>query len=218
MFDAMPFDAATLLAYSAACVLLIAAPGPGQALIIARTLCGGTRDGVLTAFGLQIGTLVHTIAAALGLSAILATSATAFSVVKYAGAAYLVILGVMALRRAGSAPAAASPPVAKRGPSDRRLVVHAAVTGILNPKVTLFFLAFLPQFVHPERGLVLIQFLALGLILAVLGAIGDSTVAYAAGHARDRFLTNTRFMAWRERITGSMFIALGLRLAFVERR
>lgn len=219
MLDLMPFDVATLVAYSAACVLLIAAPGPGQALIIARTLSGGTRDGVLTAFGLQIGTLVHTIAAALGLSAILATSATAFSVVKYAGAVYLVALGVLALRRAGTTIAtAASIPVDGRAPSDRRLVAHATVTGILNPKVALFFLAFLPQFVHPERGLVLVQFVTLGLILAVLGVIGDSAVAYAAGHARERFLTNARFMAWRERIMGSMFIALGLRLAFAERR
>lgn len=148
MLDAIPFDLTTVLAYSAACVLLIAAPGPGQALIIARTLSGGTRDGVLTAVGLQLGTLVHTVAAALGLSAILATSATAFAVVKYAGAAYLVVLGV---------------------------------------------------------------------ILAVLGVIGDSAVAYAAGHARERFLTNPRFMTWRERVTGSMLIALGLRLAFIER-
>jgi threonine/homoserine/homoserine lactone efflux protein len=213
----MLFEFPTLVAYVAACVLLIIAPGPGQALIVARTLAGGTRDGVVTALGLQIGTLVHTVAAALGLSAILATSATAFSIVKYAGALYLVVLGVMALRRATARLPVSTPPIIERGASDRRLLTHAIVTGILNPKVALFFLAFLPQFVHPERGMVLVQFLTLGLILALLGSIGDSAVAYAAGHARERFLTNTRLMAWREGVMGSMFIALGLRLAFIQR-
>jgi threonine/homoserine/homoserine lactone efflux protein len=212
-----PFDFPTLLAYSAASALLVAAPGPGQALIIARTLSGGTRAGVLTALGLQLGTLVHTAAAALGLSAILATSATAFSVVKYVGAAYLIVLGILMLR-ASRKPHSAVAKAAPVAADNRRLVMHAAITGVLNPKVALFFLAFLPQFVHPERGLVLMQFFTLGLILAVISIIGDSAVAYAAGHARDRLLTNSRFMAWRERATGLVLIALGLRLAFVARR
>src|SRR5687767_7473799 len=210
-----PFDAATLLAYCAACVLLIASPGPGQALIIARTLEGGVRPGVLTAVGLQIGTLVHTLAAALGLSAILATSATAFTVVKYAGAAYLIVLGILTLRAAGkSDPTAPTEPV--RVP-DGRIVMHAAITGILNPKVALFFLAFLPQFVHPERGYVLLQFLALGVILSLIGVAGDSLVAVIVGRVSGRLLANRRFAMWRERLTGIVLIAIALPLAFAAR-
>ena len=217
MLSLPPFDAATLIAYCAACALLIISPGPGQALIIARAVEGGARAGVLTAIGLQIGTLVHTVAAALGLSAILATSAAAFTVVKYAGAAYLIVLGILTLRRAGrGSPAAAAEPAPPR--DRRRLVLHAAITGILNPKVALFFLAFLPQFVHPERGMVLLQFLTLGLILSLIGVIGDSLVAFATGRLSGRLLANKRLAAWRERTTGFVLIAIGLRLAFVARR
>lgn len=226
----MPFDAATLITYCAACVLLIISPGPGQALIIARTVEGGTRAGVTTAVGLQIGTLVHTLAAALGLSAILATSATAFTVVKYAGAVYLIVLGVLTLRKAGRAPATGGAPPQARAPEeessgarvnpatrDKRLLLHATITGILNPKVALFFLAFLPQFVHPERGMVLLQFATLGVILSILGVIGDSLVAVAAGHLSGRMLSNQRLAAWRERVTGAVLVAIGLRLAFIAR-
>ncbi len=230
----MPFDAATLVAYCFACILLIASPGPGQALVIARTVESDARAGITTAVGLQIGTLVHTVAAALGLSAILATSATAFTVVKYVGAAYLIVLGILTLRAAQRTAAresasAASAPTSASGatstsvstsasaPRDRRLLMHAVVTGILNPKVALFFLAFLPQFVHPERGMVLVQFLALGAILSILGVIGDSLVALAAGRLSGRLLANPRLAAWRERATAIVLIAIGLRLAFVAR-
>lgn len=100
----------------------------------------------------------------------------------------------------------------------RRLVVHAAMTGILNPKVAVFFLAFLPQFVAPERGAVLLQFLTLGLILATIGFLFDFSVAWIAGRARARLATSARFTAWRERITGTVLVALGLRLALPDRR
>jgi threonine/homoserine/homoserine lactone efflux protein len=101
--------------------------------------------------------------------------------------------------------------------SRRRLVLHAAVTGTLNPKVALFFLAFLPQFVDPARGHVLLQFLVLGLGLATLGFVWDSALAAAAARARGRLLESRRFRAWRDRITGTVLIALGLRLAIAER-
>ncbi|MGH7718613.1 MAG: LysE family translocator [Gemmatimonadaceae bacterium] len=212
------FDGGTLLAYCLAATALVLAPGPGQALVIARSIEGGTRSGILTSLGLEIGTLVHTLAAALGLSAVLASSATAFTVVKYAGAAYLVVLGLLAFRQARRSTGAvvAAPPMNAHAGS--RLVLHAAVTGALNPKVAVFFLAFLPQFVKPERGAVLAQFVALGLILAVLGFAFDSLVAATAGRARARLLASARFAAWRERLTGAVLIALGLRLALGERR
>jgi len=210
------FDASTLATYLAASIALVAAPGPGQALVIARTLQGGARAGVLTAAGLEIGTAVHVFAAAFGLSVVLAHSATAFTVVKMVGAAYLVWLGVKAWRDAkdAAALAVASPETV----ADRRLLAHAAVTGLLNPKVALFFLAFLPQLVHAERGAVLLQFIVLGSLFAVVGLVGDSAVAVAAGRVRRRIAASPRFAAWRERITGSVLIALGLRLALIEQK
>ena len=210
------FDAATFGTYLAAAAALVAAPGPGQALVMARSLQGGARAGVLTAVGLNVGTVGHTVAAALGLSALLVASATAFTVVKLAGAVYLLVLGTRMIAgtfRPRTAivqerSAAESPPA----PSSR-LLVHGVITGLLNPKVALFFLAFLPQFVHPERGAVFLQFAVLGLALATLGVVGDSTVALVAARTGRRVATSR----WRERITGGVLVALGVRLALVRR-
>lgn len=156
-------------------------------------------------------------AAALGLSAILATSATAYTVVKWVGAVYLIILGIGALRRAGrsagSDPAGHAPAL-----EGGRLVTHAAISGLLNPKVAVFFLAFLPQFVRPERGRLVLQFISLGLGLALLGVLGDSIIAILAGRACDRFLAQPGLTAWRERVTGAVLVALGLRLAVADSR
>jgi threonine/homoserine/homoserine lactone efflux protein len=211
----MLFEISTLLTFVLAALALIVSPGPGQALVIARTLSGGLRAGVMTAAGLQIGTLGHTVAAALGLSALLAASATAYSVVKYVGAAYLVVLGVLTLMKTRGKPQQA-PAV----PADvsGRLVLHAAITGLLNPKVAVFFVAFLPQFVHPERGQVLLQFVCLGVLLATLGVIGDSLVAWITHRASHRLVQGSRLALWRERITGTVLIGLGLRLALPDRR
>ncbi len=214
----LPVDLAVLLAYALAALALVIAPGPGQALVLTRTVESGARGGLLTSLGLEIGTLVHTLAAALGLSAILATSATAYAVVKSAGALYLMVLGTLMLWRAqASAHAgavAAHPAVA----SGSRLVLHAAITGVLNPKVAVFFFAFLPQFVRPERGAVLAQFLVLGLVLSVLGFIFDSLLAVIAGRARTMLTSSPLFGAWRERVTGAVLVGLGLKLALPDRR
>lgn len=207
------FEPATLGTYLLAAVALVVAPGPGQALVLARTLQGGTRHGVLTALGLELGTLVHTFAAALGLSAILATSAAAFAVVKWLGAGYLVWLGIGAIRAAGEGRAVeASPPA-----PTHHVLLRAAITGLLNPKVALFFLAFLPQFVTPARGHVFLQFVILGLVFALLGLAGDSLLAVLAGRARTRLVGATALARWRERVTGTVLIGLGLRLALVRR-
>jgi threonine/homoserine/homoserine lactone efflux protein len=201
-----------------ASIALVIAPGPGQALVLARTVEGGSRAGILTAVGLEIGTLVHTFAAALGLSAILATSATVFMMVKYTGAAYLVALGCLAILQSRRSRISAGPPPHAEPVSRRRLVLHAAVTGVLNPKVALLFLAFLPQFVDPSRGAVLLQFMALGILLASLGLAFDTTLSVLAGRAQNRLIGSMGLAAWRQRVTGGVMIALGLRLAFAERR
>jgi threonine/homoserine/homoserine lactone efflux protein len=208
------FDTPTLLTFGLASAALVAAPGPGQALVLTRTLQGGARAGVLTACGLEVGTAVHTLAAALGLSAVLARSAMAFTVVKYFGASYLVLLGLLALR--ASAPARGASDRAPQPPPPAHLLAHAAVTGVLNPKVALFFLAFLPQFVNPSRGRAFLQFVLLGLGFTLLGLIGDSLVAVIAGGAQRRLLADRRWARWRERLTGTILVALGLRLALVR--
>ena len=159
------FDAATFGTYLAAAAALVATPGPGQALVMARTLQGGVRAGLLTSVGLNVGTVVHTVAAALGLSALLLASATAFTVVKLVGAVYLVVLGAGMIARTFErrALAAADQPSPGSSPlPGPRLFAHGMVTGVLNPKVALFFLAFLPQFVRPERGGVFVQFAVWG--------------------------------------------------------
>jgi threonine/homoserine/homoserine lactone efflux protein len=194
------FDPSTLMTFGLATTAVVAAPGPGQALVLTRTLQGGTRSGLLTAFGLEIGTAFHTLAAALGLSAILATSASAFAVVKYLGAAYLILLGLRALR-ANSASGPGTEPATSIPVG--HLLAHATITGILNPKVAVFFLAFLPQFVDPARGHAFLQFILLGLAFAGLGLLGDGLLALVAGRARGRLLAGSKWAQWRERITGT---------------
>lgn len=212
------FDTATLLAYLAAATILVLIPGPGTAWIIAQAVAGGTRRGVQAGFGLETATLIHALAAGMGLSALLATSALAFEVLKYAGAAYLVWLGIKAWRDkggiardndSGSNPATMPIP----GPVYWRSVM----TGVLNPKVAVFFLAFLPQFVHPERGLVWLQFLVLGVLLSMIGFTNSCALAFAVGRF-DRSLSGSpRVARWRQRLIGTVFVGLGLRLALQQR-
>ncbi len=210
------FDAATFGTYLAAAAALIVAPGPNQALVVARTLQGGLRAGLFTSVGLNLGTVGHTAAAALGLSALLLASATAFTVVKLVGAVYLFLLGARMLAGAfggRTVPAPARGQVAVPAIPSSRLLAHGVLTGLLNPKVAIFFIAFLPQFVRPERGTVVLQFAVLGLVLVTLGVLGDSLVAVLAARTGRKLAAGV----WRERITGGVLVALGIRLAFVRR-
>jgi threonine/homoserine/homoserine lactone efflux protein len=215
------FDTATLTAYLIAAAVLVFIPGPGTAWIIAQSAAGGTARGVQAAFGLETATLIHALAAGLGLSALLATSALAFEVLKYAGAAYLIWLGIKAWRSAPAPVDATAEPVAEALPaatarvSARHVYLRSVVTGVLNPKVALFFLAFLPQFVHPERGMVWLQFLVLGALLSMIGMLNSLMLSFAVGRFGRRFATGGG--RWKERLTGSVFIALGLRLAVQQR-
>ena len=203
------FDLPTLLSYLAAATVLVLLPGPGTAWIVAQSAAGGTRRGVQAGFGLETATLLHALAAGLGLSAVLATSALAFELLKYAGAIYLIWLGIRAWR---GAPAAAgiAPAV-----SARNVYLRSVMTGVLNPKVALFFLAFLPQFVHPERGLVWLQFLLLGVVLSVIGMSNSLILSFAIGRLGRRVRQGTS--RWQQRLTGTVFIGLGLRVAAQQR-
>ncbi|MCL1635200.1 LysE family translocator [Luteimonas sp. SX5] len=204
------FDLPTLLAYLAAATVLVLIPGPGTAWIVAQTVAGGTRRGLQAGLGLETATLIHALAAGLGLSALLAASAIAFEVLKYAGAAYLVWLGIKAWR---DKPAMETAPSAQTPTLGRHVYRRSVLTGVLNPKVAAFFLAFLPQFVHPERGLVWLQFLVLGVLLSLIGFSHSSVLAFAIGRFGRRLSADARFARWRQKLIGTVFVGLGVRLA-----
>ena len=216
------FDTSTLLAYLATAVVLVVIPGPGTAWIVAQTVAGGTARGLRAGLGLETATLIHALAAGLGLSAVLATSALAFEVLKYAGALYLVWLGIKAWRSGGQAPADDPHPApaevsAPAAASLGGVYWRSVVTGVLNPKVALFFLAFLPQFVHPERGFVWLQFLLLGALLSMIGFTNSAVLSTMIGRFGRKLRGNGAFARWRQRVLGTFFIGLGLRLALQQR-
>jgi threonine/homoserine/homoserine lactone efflux protein len=203
-------DSAHLAAFAAAALVLAALPGPGMLYVLARSLADGRRAGIRSSLGTAVGGLGHVLATAVGLSAVLMTSATAFSVVRYAGALYLVALGVRTLRgRAEAAPpAAAAPPAFRQG----------VLTELLNPKTALFFLTFLPQFVQPARGPALLQLLALGCASVALNSGADVVVAAVAGRFGERLRANGRWWRRQRTASGCALIALGGYAALADRR
>jgi threonine/homoserine/homoserine lactone efflux protein len=192
----------TLALFALAAIALIAIPGPNMLYIATRSMSEGRPAGIASALGLLTGTAVHVTAAAAGLSALIAGSATAFEALRYAGAAYLIYLGVRALLRRDEAKAA--PP---RGSAYRQ----AIVVQLLNPKVALFFLSFLPQFVDPDRGPVWTQVLVFGATLGALGFVMDCGYAFLAGAAAGRIKSF-------HRISGAVYIALGAAAALTGGR
>lgn len=167
------FEFTALVTYIAVVLGLFLIPGPSVLLVLTRTIQGGRKVGVATGLGVACGDLIHTLCAALGLSAILMTSAAAFNAVKWAGAAYLIYLGVRAfMAKTGTHARLEFPAV-----TPRQAFFQAIGAEVLNPKTAIFFLAFLPQFVHPESGSSLVQFAVLGLIFSVLSAIYTSLLA-----------------------------------------
>ncbi len=205
----------TVITFIVASIAIILAPGPAQALVLTRSINDGQKAGIMTAIGLNIGTIFHAIVAALGLSAVLATSAIAFSVVKYIGAGYLVYLGIKAIKDKGGAGELADE---EESVSSLRALNKAIVTGILNPKVAIFFLAFLPQFIEPDRGYVFWQFILLGSILAGMDILYEAILASVAGRASRWLAHNQHFSRWRQKITGAVLIVLGVKLAFVYQK
>jgi threonine/homoserine/homoserine lactone efflux protein len=200
----------TLALFALAALALIAIPGPNMVYVATRSMSEGRRSGFASALGLLTGTLMNVIAAAAGLSALIASSATAFNTLRYLGAAYLVFLGVKALlKRDTDGATATAKPV-----SLARAYRQAIVVQLLNPKVALFFLAFLPQFVDPARGPVATQVLVLGAILGTLGFAMDCGYAIAAGAAAKRL---GGFRHGR-RVTGGIYLALGAAAALTGGR
>jgi threonine/homoserine/homoserine lactone efflux protein len=201
-------DSAHLTAFLAAAVVLAITPGPGIFYVLARSLGEGTRVGVRSSLGTAVGGMCHVVAAAVGLSALLMTSATAFEVVRLAGAAYLIFLGVKTLLTHADAP------TRERGDAFRQGVL----TELLNPKTALFFLTFLPQFVQPERGAVAPQLLALGAVSVALNSSADLLVAAVAGRARGALKEGSRWVRRQRTLSGIGLIALGGYAAAADRR
>ncbi|NJN19564.1 MAG: LysE family translocator [Oscillochloris sp.] len=199
--------------FLSAAILLAITPGPGMFYVLARSLKGGRRDGIASSFGTAIGGMAHVVAAALGLSAVLATSALAFNGIKYAGAAYLIYLGVRTIF-ATERSAHEAVPVAD---STRRVLLQGIVTEVLNPKTALFFLAFIPQFIDPA-GPIVTQFLLLGTLSVALNTTADLIVVLFAGPIGQALRSNMRLRRAQQRFTGGALIALGIYVAAADGR
>lgn len=194
-----------------AAVLLAIAPGPGMLYVLARSLAGGRREGILSSLGTFVGGMIHVVAAAAGVSVILAKSAVAFATVKYAGAAYLCFLGIRmildARRDRGELP------VEIAAPTRRNPFWQGIATEVLNPKTALFFLSFIPQFVSRDQGHVFAQFAMLGTLSVSLNTSADLVVTLFAGPLGNRIRSSARFRRTQRTATGAIMIGLGGYLA-----
>ncbi len=202
--------AANLWLFTGAALVLLLIPGPAVLYIVGRSLEQGRRAGIVSDLGIHTATLVHVTAAALGLSAILASSALAVGVIKYAGAAYLIWLGLRKLFGRDNGGQALS----LKPAGYRRLYRDGFVVNLLNPKTALSFLAFLPQFVDPARGHVASQVAVLGLIFTGVGLVTDGCYAIAAGTAGGWLRNSRAWRAFERYVSGVLFVGLGLSAAF----
>jgi threonine/homoserine/homoserine lactone efflux protein len=206
-------DPSTLLLFAAAALALIVVPGPAVLYIVAQSIDRGRLAGFVSALGIAVGGLVHVTAAAIGLSSLLVSSATAFAVVKFAGAAYLIGLGLYTLFVRKEEPAATVP----RERRLRRRFGQGVVVNVLNPKTALFFFAFLPQFVDPDKGSAALQIGILGLLFVALAVMSDSVWALVAGSASKRLRGSRRFFSVQRYVSGSVFVGLGALTASAKR-
>ncbi|MBA9007801.1 LysE family translocator [Thermomonospora cellulosilytica] len=193
------------LLFLVAAVTLVAVPGPNHLYIITRSVGEGRRAGVASALGVEAGTLLHVTAAAAGLSALVAASATAFTALRYAGAAYLIFLAVRTFRGRHSH----ADPVLTPQPLPR-VFLDGLLVNLFNPKVVLFFLAFLPQFVDPAAGSVPVQIVVLGLAIGLIGLASDLVYAFAAGSLAGRLRARPAFRRRQAYAVCAVYLGLGL--------
>jgi threonine/homoserine/homoserine lactone efflux protein len=202
----------TIALFSLAAVALAVVPGPAVAYIVTQSVDKGRRAGLVSALGVASGGIVHVAAAIVGLSALIASSATAFTAVKLVGAAYLIIVGIRRILGQDDEE------TTEAAPADlRRLYRQGAVVNVLNPKTALFFLAFLPQFVDPDRGSVTLQIAVLGLLFAAIALVSDATYALLADALAGRIRRTGTGARIRRYLTGGIFIALGVSAAAARR-
>lgn len=200
------FDHSTLALFMGATLVFLLTPGPAVFYIVARSIDQGRAAGFVSTLGLNVGSLVHVAASAFGLSAVLMSSAMAFAMVKYLGAGYLIYLGVRKLlaREEEQTQQARAPQKLSR------IFSQGVVVSLLNPKTSLFFFAFLPQFVDPARGSVTTQILFLGGIFVTMAFISDMFYAMLAGTLGQWLKANGRYQRWQRYFIGSAYLALGL--------
>jgi threonine/homoserine/homoserine lactone efflux protein len=203
---------ANLSLFLAAALIIAAVPGPGIFYVAARTLSGGRKAGIASTFGTALGGLVHVIAGGLGVSAVILASAQLFAVLKFAGALYLVWLGIKAFREAGHLPPEPTSPTGTKRAFREGVVVEA-----LNPKTAAFFLAFIPQFLEPAAGQPALQFMTLGLISVALNTIADVVVVSMASAARTTLAAKPRLLQRLRQGSGIFIAGLGVSLALARR-
>ena len=204
-------DPTRFLLFLTAALLLAIAPGPGMIYVLARTLAGGRREGLLSSLGTFFGGMVHVFAAAAGISIILAKSALAFAAVKYLGAAYLCLLGLRMILDSRRDEEISLVPARAKNP-----FWQGVMTEVLNPKTALFFLSFIPQFVNHANGHVFTQFVLLGTISVALNTTADIIVTLLAGPLGQRIRESARFRRSQRTATGAIMIGLGTYLALSE--
>lgn len=201
-------DFTSLTVFVGASLALLLLPGPAVLYIVARSVSQGRGAGVVSALGVGLGSMCHVVAAALGLSALLMSSALAFQVVKYLGAAYLIYLGIRTLRSREAIL------IESEGPRPwRRIFSQGIVVNVLNPKTALFFLAFLPQFVHVNAGSVTLQIIVLGLLFTSLGICTDTLYALLSGTIGGWLRGNLRVLRAQRYFAGGTYITLGIATA-----
>ena len=202
-------DLSTITLFAIAAVALLLIPGPNVLYLVARSVEQGRRAGFVSTLAAGVGDVCHVFAATLGLSAIVLSSALAFNIVKFAGAAYLIYIGIRTLTARDQSPDQINVAPLPMG----RVFSQGVLVSALNPKTALFFLAFLPQFVQPARGAITLQIFSLGVLFVLLGVVTNSMYAFAAGTAGAWLRGNRTFLRAQRYIAGSIYIALGLTAA-----
>lgn len=207
-------DLNTLLAFIAASALITVVPGPDNLMVLGHGMSRGREAGIAVALGCALGCIIHTLWAALGVSALIAASQTAFLVLKLLGGAYLIWLGVSALRHAGQDAVSISTTPNQRGHT--HYLRRGFIANAINPKVALFFLAFLPQFAEPSKGSISLQILTLGALFAMQTALIFSSIAFFAAAVGSWLAARPGAGCWLDRASGLLFIGLGLKLALTS--
>jgi len=202
----------SLMLFLGSAILLILVPGPDLLFAVTQGMTSGKRAGILSAIGLSLGNIVHTLAAALGVSIIIKTSATVFTLFKIAGACYLFYLAYKSFKHRKD-------PIGLREgrpESGRNLILKGFLMNVLNPKVAIFFLSFLPQFVNDKQGHAGLQLFILGMIFLILTGLIFGILAYFAGAFSQRLLSNSRFGEWMNILGGCIFSIIGMKLVFTR--
>ena len=208
------FDTTSFALFFVASWALIITPGPDMLYVITRGIAQGRRAGLHSAFGVTLGIFVHTLLAAWGLAALLQTSVIAFLAIKYIGATYLIYLGIQSFRDKGGFENGAPP----NSIAAQAIFWQGFISNVMNPKIAIFFLAFLPQFVQPEQGSFFVQMLTLGLLFALFGVAFLSIVGYFAGQIGSWCSKKPKLVNRFRWLTGGVLVGLGVRLAFIERQ